>query len=286
MPCHSYQPNLTTVESGLTMIFNVYDDLKGTFKHLKYPHPKIYELECSKERLDRETNNLCEILQHKSSIELGQYGYITQRWWLNHQIMDFKRLIDESKKVDFQKSNLSNYEMRLLHDNTFLNCLVEDAFKKVEERFNNFNKEQGIEWQKNITRNSFVQVMSSFELFSELMYLKTYKNEVEDSFIFKDYKKSSDFWKDTFQETFEDWISFNENFELKRYFEKYFLIILPVNKARTYFNALSTQNEKNENLIFTINDSMNAIKVLRKVKDEILGKKIKIKYPSSHQPKF
>lgn len=273
MPCHSNYPNLTNIESELTMIFNIYDDLKGEYTQLKYPHPKIHELECNKNRLDKETNNLCKILQKQSTTEIEKYGYITQRWWLNHQIMDFKRLIEESKQIDFHKSSLSRHEMELLEDNKFLNDLVEDAFKKVEERFNNFNKEQSIKWQKNITRNSFVQVMSSFELFSELMHLKISKNEIEDSLIFKDYEKSRDFWKINFQETFEDWISFNEVFELKRYFEKYYLIIHPPNKARTYFEALTTKSKKNENLVFTINDSTNAIEILRKVKNKILEKK-------------
>lgn len=272
MPCHSDYPNLTNIESELTSIFNIYDDLKGEYTQLKYPHPKIYESECTKDRLDKETKNLCDFLQNKSRIVIERFGYITQRWWLNHQIMDFKRLIEESKQLNFQKSSLSKHEIKLLYDNMFLNYLVEDAFKKIQERFNNFNKEQSSEWQKNITRNSFVQAMSSFELFSELMYLKIHRKEIEDTSVFKEYEKSRDFWAITFQQSFDDWISFNEVFELKRYFEKYYLIIHPPNKAQTYFEALTTKSNKNENLVFTINDSLNAIEILRKVKNKILEK--------------
>ncbi|MEZ4935141.1 MAG: hypothetical protein R2788_23785 [Saprospiraceae bacterium] len=77
-----------------------------------------------------------------------------------------------------------------------MNHIIEDAFNKVEERFENFNNEQNAEWQINITRCSFVQVMSSFvNCFQIDIPIDSWKGELNDTIIFKEYNKSNDFWK-------------------------------------------------------------------------------------------
>lgn len=272
MPCHSDYPELTNIESELTTIYNIHDDLKGEFKQFIYAHPKIYETECDKERLDNETRILCKILQVRTKSEITGLNYVTQRWWLNHQIEDYKRMVKESRQNGFRLKDYSDYEVGLIHKTDFLNHIIEDAFNKVEERFENFNNEQNAEWQINITRCSFVQVMSSFELFSELIFYKIHGKELNDTIIFKEYNKSNDFWKNTLSESFNDWISFADQFELKRYFEKYIHVVHPPNKARTYFEALETRTEIGKNLVFTINDSKYLIKILTKIKNQILEK--------------
>ncbi len=272
MPCHSDYPKLSSLESELTMIYNIYDDLKGTFKQLKYPHSEIYKSKSDKAKLDKETRILCKYLQEKTKTEITNLNYISQRWWLNHQISDFKRMVKESNQDNFKREDYSNYEIGLIYQIDFLNSLIEDAFNKIEKRFDHFNTEQNIEWQKNITRSSFVQAMSSFELFSELIFLKTSSKSLNDTLTFKEYDKSNIFWKDTLGQSFEDWISFTDQFELKRYFEKYIHLVDPTSKARTYFEALQRRSKEGKNLIFTINDSKNLIKILRVLKNTILKK--------------
>lgn len=271
MPCRSDYPELNNIESALTTIYNVYDDLANNYKQFKYPHNKIYEFTCDLERLNIETNKLCKILQGKSKNELANYNFMTQRWWLNHQISDFKRLIKESKKNRFGV-DINSYETELLNAKSFLFDIMEDTNNKVANGLDKFNANQNAKWQKNITRHNFVQVLSSFELFSELVYLKVKGKEIEDAKTFKNYEESLKIWELAFNESFKDWISYNDQFELKRYYEKYNQVVYDGKKAMNYFDSLPLRTATNQNLVFTINENLNLMRILKLIRFGILKK--------------
>jgi hypothetical protein len=267
MPCRSDYPDLTKIESELNTIYNIFDDLNGELEQYRFPHPRVYDFECNEDLLHQETQKLCLLLRELPDVT--EYSLTTQRWWANHRINDFKRLIKGEKGRKNQE--LSSYEQTLLNGRSFLNELVVDAFGFITRRFNAFNEEQSRVWQKSITKASFVQVFSTYELFSELLSLKIKEEEIQDTTIFKDFEKSDQFWLELSGQGYPDWLSFEDQFELRRYFEKYQQMIRPSFHGRYFFEATPITTEENQNLVFTINDSVNSMRILRKVKSALLS---------------
>lgn len=268
MPCKSDYPELTNIESSLNSILNIYDDLVGEYRQFKWPHPKLLEIDCTESKLNKETENLCCILSSKSRNEITSFGYITQRWWLKHQIEDFKRLTLENSVTSIYSGNYSKYEKELFEGIEFLNYLIDDPFEKITNRFLSFNSNQNTDWQTSITKTSFVQVMSSFELFSEVVYYKINKREIPESINLKNYKISNSFWRQLIGEGYENCT--DQSAQLIDYFEKYEICILPNARAKSYYEATFYNNDRSRNLCLTKIDSQNAMKILGDFKSIIL----------------
>lgn len=267
MPCRSDYPNLTEVETELNTIYNIFDDLDGKLGQFRFPHPRISELDCDEELLHQETEKLCLLLRKLPDVT--EYSLITQKWWANHRISDYKRLIKDEKEG--KAMDLSLYEQNLFSAKPFLNELIVDAFGFIMNRFNGFSEEQNKNWQISITRASFVQVFSTYELFSELLYFKMKGDELQDPGIFKDFEKSNQFWLDLFGQTYSNWLSFEDQFELQRYFNKYQKVILMERPGMHFFGVVPHSTEENKSMVFTINDSIHAMRILRRVKSALLS---------------
>jgi len=265
MPCHSNYQETDPIESGLTVIFNIVDELNGKYERYLHPHPKLKTVEVSKTLLDEETKKLCAYFQQPKDIK--QYSSNAQRWWLNHQIVDFKRLISEQEKP----TNWTGYEQGLMDSKQFLNAIVDDAFQIIQSRFDKFTtKEESAYWQKSITVTNFVQAFSTFELFCELMYLKLTGKEITDPAIFKNFKRSQSTWWKLLGKSYNNWLSPQDLFELERYYEKYSNTIFRKLKARSRFEATPTKQAIESKMVFTINDSTNAMRILTFVKSKII----------------
>lgn len=270
MPCRSTYPSMTRIESALSRIYYIFDELDGIEPKPGIPHPRLKEGDCTETRLHQETSKLCATLQQIT--DMRQYSLPAQSWWLQHQISDFKRLQCEYDKQlpTATGQGLSSYEQALLDGHTFLRTMVVDACSMISLRFENFNQEGNPDWQRNITRHSFVQLMSVFELFSALLYCKLQGRILEDHDRFKYYDSSETYWTDALSISYTDILPFQDQFDLRRYYEKFVLVTMREKPAKSHFLAVPVKRAESEHLIYTISDCTNLIRIIRQVVDELI----------------
>lgn len=264
MPCHPDYPNLTPIESVLTTIFLIEDELNNDLNEdHSYYHPKLRLKKYSQTDINRKIVTLCERLQKIKNSR--NYSRRLQRWWLNHKIRDYKNIITANRQNTIKIADLSSYEKDLLLTDKLILGMMEDCFFQIEKQISWTKESIEIQLQKNHNRHKFMNIMSTFELFCELLFYKKKQSDNKKSMLFRNMESAEIIWKNIYGSSYVDWLNHDNYSDLNLYYEKYNKISHDKTKAQSYFGACPSNNKLGEQLIFTIKEIKNLIKILKLV---------------------
>ena len=244
MPCRDDYPQMSDIERRLTTIFNVKDDLDGNFKKFISFRPDVLDQGLTEKDLHRETAALCQRLQKIE--DLSKYSAYTIDWWLNHRIVDYKRLIGEM--VESQNPGeflfgLSPYESDLLLNNHLLEeymdyylGLNKDIIKQNEEW-----KRQNFEGENYF--NGIIKNIARFNIFCELAYLKLRPSPKDYSGFFTILEDAMIRWEKELGETYSDWISPEEMQVFTRIHDRFLTLTNRKKGIKIYDGSISKEDQ-------------------------------------------